>query len=101
LAVLAAVLAGVALCGIAMSCTSSATAPAQAGSAADSKSQVAAAEPKTGVQLWVENCGRCHNLRGPDWRTPAAREVALSHMRLRVPLTGEDQRAIHEFFVGQ
>jgi hypothetical protein len=96
----AAVLMASLLCVVAVGCATVATAPSKTDSAAGSPSQVAAVEPKTGVQLWVETCGRCHNLRDPGWRTPAEREVALHHMGLRVPLTGEDQRAIHEFLVG-
>ena len=76
-------------------------AKAPAGPAAASGEQVAAPAAKTGVQLWAEQCGRCHNLRDPAWRTPDQREVALHHMRLRVPLTGEDQREITKFLANR
>jgi len=56
---------------------------------------------KSGVQLWAEQCGRCHNLRDPAWRTPEQREVAIHHMRLRAPLTGEDQREITKFLANR
>jgi len=59
------------------------------------------ASGKTGVQLWAEQCGRCHNARPPDWRTKADIEVAVHHMRIRAPLTGEDEREIVKFLTGQ
>jgi len=73
-----------------------------AGSAGAAGEQAVATTPpeKSGVQLWAETCGRCHNLRDPAWRSADAREVAVHHMRLRVPMTGEDQRAIQKFLRG-
>lgn len=73
---------------------------APAGPAGAAGGQAAAAPAKSGVQLWAEQCGRCHNLRDPAWHSADGREVALHHMRLRVPLTGEDQRAILAFLRG-
>lgn len=52
---------------------------------------------KSGAQLWVENCGRCHNYRNPGSFSDAQWDVAVHHMRMRVPLTGRDQKAILEF----
>jgi hypothetical protein len=76
-------------------------AKAPPGPAAASGEQVAATAAKTGVQLWAEQCGRCHNLRDPAWRTADQREVAVHHMRLRVPMTGEDQREITKFLANR
>jgi mono/diheme cytochrome c family protein len=57
-----------------------------------------AAQPrKSGAVLWTENCGRCHNYRAPTEFTDAQWAVAVHHMRLRVPLTGQEQRAILKF----
>jgi len=50
-----------------------------------------------GAQLWVENCGRCHSLRDPASFSAAQWEVSVHHMRVRVPLTAEQQKAITEF----
>ncbi len=51
----------------------------------------------SGAELWSANCGRCHNLRSPQEFTPAQWEVVVHHMRMRVPLTGEQQSAILQF----
>ena len=57
-----------------------------------------AAKPgKSGAVLWTENCGRCHNYRAPTEFTDAQWAVVVHHMRLRVPLTGQEQRAILKF----
>lgn len=52
---------------------------------------------KGGAQLWAENCMRCHNLRAPDEYSDQQWEVAVRHMQLRVPLTGEEYRKIEAF----
>ncbi len=52
---------------------------------------------KSGVQLWAENCNRCHNIRPPDSYSDAQWDVAMTHMRIRANLTGEDARAILEY----
>jgi cytochrome c5 len=78
-------------------CAKPAAKPEAATAAVAPAAEVAAVPAKSGVQIWAETCNRCHNLRDPAWRTADQREVALHHMRLRVPLTGEDQRAILEF----
>ena len=48
-------------------------------------------------QRWSEVCGQCHNLRSPGEYSDAQWQVAVHHMRVRVPLTGEDQRVILKF----
>jgi mono/diheme cytochrome c family protein len=52
---------------------------------------------KSGLQLWTENCNRCHNIRPPDSYSDAQWDVAMTHMRIRANLTGEDARAILEY----
>ena len=52
---------------------------------------------KSGVQLWQENCGTCHNLRNPAGYSDAQWEVAVQHMRIRANLTAQEARAIAEF----
>lgn len=52
---------------------------------------------KQGVQLWGENCIRCHNIPAPtdfndvDWST-----LEL-HMKVRANLTEEESKKIFEF----
>jgi len=52
---------------------------------------------KTGVQLWSDNCGRCHNIRPPDWYSDAQWDVATLHMRVRANISADDVRAIREY----
>ncbi len=68
-------------------------------SAGDAKP--AAAPAKGGAQLWAETCNRCHNIRSPDSYGPRECGIAMTHMRVRGYLTGEDQRAIQKFLQSQ
>jgi cytochrome c1 len=52
---------------------------------------------KTGVQLWSENCARCHNMRPPEEFSGAQWDVIVHHMRLRANLTGAEARDIVTF----
>lgn len=52
---------------------------------------------KTGVQLWSENCARCHNSRPPEEFSAAQWDTIVHHMRLRANLTGEEAREIVKF----
>ena len=52
---------------------------------------------KTGVQLWSDNCGRCHNVRPPEEFSGAQWEVLVHHMRTRANLTGAEAREIVKF----
>jgi len=52
---------------------------------------------KSGVELWAENCGRCHNIRPPEEFSAAQWDVIVHHMRLRANLTGEESREIVKF----
>jgi mono/diheme cytochrome c family protein len=51
----------------------------------------------TGGTLWGKTCGQCHNLRPPSEYSDAQWAVAVHHMRVRVPLTGQEQRDILAF----
>ncbi len=50
-----------------------------------------------GGKMWAQKCGQCHNFRAPSEYSDIQWEVAVFHMRLLVPLTGEEQREILEF----
>jgi hypothetical protein len=52
---------------------------------------------KTGVQLWADNCMRCHNGRPPEEFSNGQWETIVHHMRLRANLTGEEAREITAF----
>jgi hypothetical protein len=55
------------------------------------------APQKSGVQLWSENCARCHNSRPPEEFSDAQWQTIVHHMRLRADLTGEEEREITKF----
>jgi hypothetical protein len=55
------------------------------------------APKKSGVELWSDNCARCHNIRPPDEFSAAQWDVIVHEMRLRANLTGEEQREIVKF----
>ncbi len=50
-----------------------------------------------GGTMWSQRCGQCHNLRPASEYSDAQWAVAMHHMRVRVPLTGEEQRNILAF----
>ena len=50
-----------------------------------------------GGATWSHRCGQCHNLRPPSEYSDAQWAVAVHHMRVRVPLTGEEQRDVLKF----
>lgn len=52
---------------------------------------------KSGVELWSDNCARCHNMRPPNEFSAAQWETIVHHMRLRANLTGEEAREITQF----
>lgn len=73
------------------------TAPASASAPAEHPAVAAAKNIKTGAQMWSDTCGRCHNYRAPAEFSDSQWAVVMQHMRLRVPLTGEQQRMILTF----
>lgn len=58
---------------------------------------VSSSEVATGGKRWSQRCGQCHNLRPPAEYDDAQWAVAVHHMRVRVPLTGAEQRDILAF----
>jgi len=62
-----------------------------------SPERAAIVENKPGVQLWGENCMRCHNTPSPadfndtDWTT------IEMHMKIRANLTTYESKKIFEF----
>lgn len=57
----------------------------------------AAIPPRSGAQLWADNCSRCHNIRPPQSFSDTQWQAITHHMRLRADLTGEETRKITEF----
>ncbi len=50
-----------------------------------------------GGTRWSQRCGECHNLRPASEYDDAQWAAAMHHMRVRVPLTGQEQRDILAF----
>jgi len=64
---------------------------------ANAEATASVSSGKTGAQLWAENCARCHNLRSPSEFSAAEWPIIVQEMRVRAPLTGEQERKITEF----
>lgn len=47
-----------------------------------------------GARLWANNCGRCHNVRDAKELRDDQWKPVVTHMRIRGPLTGAEQRDI-------
>lgn len=45
-----------------------------------------------GAKIWAENCGRCHNIRGPQDMRNDQWITSMFHMRVRAGLTGQETR---------
>jgi hypothetical protein len=52
---------------------------------------------KTGIQLWGENCGRCHNAPGPGEFSAANWEIVGRHMRIRTNITESEEKKIIDY----
>lgn len=50
-----------------------------------------------GAKLWVDNCGRCHNMRDPKEFNDDQWRVITMHMRVRAGFTGQDTRDMRAF----
>jgi hypothetical protein len=50
------------------------------------------------TDIWITTCGKCHNLRSPRDYNPEKWDILLMHMRTTSDLTGEEQRALLEYF---
>jgi hypothetical protein len=93
---LGSLLAGMMLYGCSSNQNSSAG--ASAGSATQPSFALFGPPPeRSAVQLWSDNCARCHNSRPPDEFSDSQWAVIVHHMRLRANLTGEEQRKITQF----
>lgn len=55
---------------------------------------------KPGVQLWAENCNRCHNAPGPGEFNNDNWDLVGTHMQVRANLTKTDVEKITEFLKG-
>ena len=53
-----------------------------------------------GAQAWANNCARCHNMRDPKELRDDQWRAAVSHMRVRAGLTGQEARDILAFLQG-
>ncbi len=52
---------------------------------------------KSGVQLWAENCQRCHNTPSSASFSPEQWETIGMHMQTRSLITNEERNKIVEF----
>ena len=52
---------------------------------------------KTGVQLWSENCIRCHNAPPPNAFNKDNWDVIATHMKVKAGLTVVEEEKIAEF----
>lgn len=52
---------------------------------------------KSGVQLWGENCQRCHNTPSPATFSPENWETVGMHMQTRALLTNTERDKIVDF----
>ena len=50
-----------------------------------------------GARLYSENCGRCHNARGPSEYDDRQWPIVVTHMRVLAGLPGDQARAIESF----
>ena len=50
-----------------------------------------------GAKTWADNCGRCHNYRGPNELRDDQWITTMFHMRVRGGLTGQETRDVLTF----
>ncbi len=55
---------------------------------------------QVGAKTWVDNCGRCHNLRGARELRDDQWITTVFHMRVRAGLTGQETRDVLTFLQG-
>lgn len=56
-----------------------------------------AAQFARGAQTWADNCSRCHNMRAPKELRDDQWRAAVTHMRVRGNLTGQEARDVLAF----
>lgn len=54
-------------------------------------------EEKTGVQLWGENCSRCHNSPPPTVYSDDKWETVSMHMKIRANISDHEITLIKDF----
>ncbi|MBI4521396.1 MAG: cytochrome c, partial [Gemmatimonadetes bacterium] len=59
-----------------------------------------ASAQRSGVEIWSENCGRCHLPQPANRYTADQWETIVSNMRLVARLTDADAEAVLEFLSG-
>lgn len=62
-----------------------------------STERATAVQNKAGVQLWGENCVRCHNTPSPASFNDADWSTIEMHMKVRANLTATESHKIFEF----
>jgi hypothetical protein len=62
-----------------------------------SSCQSPAVSAKLGVQIWGENCGRCHSTASPATFSDIEWDAVSMHMNIRANLTQEESRKVLEF----
>jgi len=52
---------------------------------------------KSGVQLWGENCARCHNTPSPAAYSDDQWDIIIAHMKVKAGLTEKEAEKIRTF----
>ena len=87
-----------ALVGILLVAACAATTPGEDGEeSAPTKVSAPAKVSRSGSEMWAERCSQCHNLRSPASLSDAQWNAAVTHMRIRAYLTGEEEAKIRAF----
>ncbi len=55
---------------------------------------------RSGVEIWSQNCGRCHQLQPPNRYTADQWETIVDQMMLQARLTDDEAKAVLEFLKG-
>ncbi len=58
------------------------------------------AAQRSGVEIWSQNCGTCHNMQPANRYTATAWETIMESMKIAARLTDDDAAAILEFLKG-
>lgn len=61
------------------------------------KEKTGPAQVAAGAKAWVDNCGRCHNMRSPGEFNDYEWSLIVDHMRVRANLPGDVARDIKAF----
>jgi len=55
------------------------------------------ADDESGVQLWAQNCQRCHESPPPNAYSDDQWDVAINHMRVRAHISGLQAQKVVSF----